>query len=121
MNMKVQTAIRKLAIALGFVLLAACGRPSACFDSAAAGCRGGRSRTRADPDAADSARNAPAGMLVLRRCGWVRDTVNAHLNPLEAVWNFRAAWNVAALNCLDARYQPILDATRCCLPSTRSG
>ncbi|OJW73892.1 MAG: hypothetical protein BGO57_02485 [Sphingomonadales bacterium 63-6] len=39
----------------------------------------------------------------------VRQTVNAHLDPLETVWNFRSALNVAALNCLDARYQPILD------------
>jgi hypothetical protein len=39
----------------------------------------------------------------------VRDTVIARMNPLEAVWNFRAAWNVAALNCLDARYQEVLD------------
>jgi hypothetical protein len=45
----------------------------------------------------------------------VRDTVNAHLNPIEAVWNFRSAWNVAALNCLDARYQPILDGYKAML------
>jgi hypothetical protein len=39
----------------------------------------------------------------------VRETVIARMNPLEAVWNFRAAWNVAALNCVDARYQEVLD------------
>ncbi|WEK48021.1 MAG: hypothetical protein P0Y56_06915 [Candidatus Andeanibacterium colombiense] len=39
----------------------------------------------------------------------VRNTVNARLNPTEMVWNLRSGWNVAALNCLDARYQPILD------------
>ncbi|MCB5426298.1 hypothetical protein H0274_13600 [Altererythrobacter sp. CC-YST694] len=39
----------------------------------------------------------------------VRQTVNAHLDPLETVWNFRSALNVAALNCLDPQYQPILD------------
>lgn len=39
----------------------------------------------------------------------VRMTVISHMNPLEAVWNFRAAWNVAALNCQDARYQEVLD------------
>jgi len=39
----------------------------------------------------------------------LRDTVIEHVNDLEAVWNFRSAWNVAALNCQDARYQPVLD------------
>ena len=39
----------------------------------------------------------------------VRETVISHMGTLEAVWNFRAGLNVAALNCLDARYQPILD------------
>jgi hypothetical protein len=39
----------------------------------------------------------------------VRQTVIARMNPAEAVWNFRAAWNVAALNCVDARYQEVLD------------
>lgn len=45
----------------------------------------------------------------------VRMTVNANLNPQEAVWNFRSGWNVAALNCLDARYQPILDGYKALL------
>ena len=45
----------------------------------------------------------------------VRNTVNAHLNPLEAVWNLRSGWNVAALNCLDPRYQPILDGYKALL------
>lgn len=29
----------------------------------------------------------------------VRMTVNANLDPVEALWNFRSGWNVAALNC----------------------
>jgi hypothetical protein len=29
----------------------------------------------------------------------VRRTVNAHLTPNQALWNFRSAYNVAALNC----------------------
>ncbi|MBO9499283.1 MAG: hypothetical protein J7496_03770 [Novosphingobium sp.] len=45
----------------------------------------------------------------------IRNTVNARLNPTEAVWNFRSGWNVAALNCLDARYQPILDGYKAML------
>jgi hypothetical protein len=36
-------------------------------------------------------------------------TVNTNLTDDQLVWNMRSAWNVAALNCLDARYQPILD------------
>jgi hypothetical protein len=39
----------------------------------------------------------------------VRQTVNTGLNPDEALWHFRSGWNVAALNCLDAEHQPILD------------
>ncbi len=30
----------------------------------------------------------------------VRQTVNAHLTPNQTLWNFRSAYNVAALNCL---------------------
>ena len=45
----------------------------------------------------------------------IRNTVNARLNPLEAVWNFRSAWNVAALNCLGPHYQPILDGYKAML------
>ena len=40
----------------------------------------------------------------------MRETVNLGISDDEKVWHFRSAWNVAALNCLDARYQPILDA-----------
>ena len=39
----------------------------------------------------------------------VRQTINAGLNPEETLWHFRSGWNVAALNCLDAEHQPILD------------
>lgn len=37
-------------------------------------------------------------------------TVNANLNENETIWHFRSAWNVAALNCLGATYQPVLEA-----------
>lgn len=39
-----------------------------------------------------------------------RFTVNSALSDDERVWHFRSAWNVAALNCTAARYQPILTA-----------
>ncbi len=47
----------------------------------------------------------------------IRETVNARLDPLEAVWNFRSGWNVAALNCQEAKYQPIVDGYRLFLES----
>lgn len=39
-----------------------------------------------------------------------RQTVNRGLSGDETVWHFRSAWNVAALNCVAAQYQPILTA-----------
>ncbi|MEP1420348.1 MAG: hypothetical protein ABJK59_01095 [Erythrobacter sp.] len=39
-----------------------------------------------------------------------RITVNAGRSHDETVWHFRSAWNVAALNCTAAQYQPILTA-----------
>jgi hypothetical protein len=38
-----------------------------------------------------------------------RQTVNSNLNEDETLWHLRSAWNVAALNCLEPEYQPILD------------
>jgi len=39
----------------------------------------------------------------------VRHTVNYGISTSQAVWNFRSAYNVAALNCVEAQYAPILD------------
>lgn len=39
-----------------------------------------------------------------------RQTINLGLSDDEKVWHFRSAWNVAALNCTSAQYQPVLDA-----------
>lgn len=39
----------------------------------------------------------------------VRQTVNAYITPAQTTWNIRSAFNVAALNCMDPRYGPILD------------
>ncbi len=38
----------------------------------------------------------------------VRQTINAGNTPVQTTWNFRAAYNVAALNCRDPRYDPIV-------------
>lgn len=40
----------------------------------------------------------------------VRQTINVGLSPNQAVWNVRAAFNVAALDCLDPKYAEILPA-----------
>jgi hypothetical protein len=39
----------------------------------------------------------------------IRQTINTGLDEDETLWHFRSGWNVAALNCLDAEHQPILD------------
>ena len=38
-----------------------------------------------------------------------RVTPNSGISTAQAVWNLRSAYNVAALNCVEAEYQPILD------------
>lgn len=37
-----------------------------------------------------------------------RTTVNSNLSTAQIVWNLRSAFNVAALNCLDPEFAPIL-------------
>ncbi|WP_051010007.1 hypothetical protein [Novosphingobium pentaromativorans] len=39
----------------------------------------------------------------------VRHTVNSGISTPQAVWNLRSAYNVAALNCVEAQYLPILE------------
>lgn len=38
-----------------------------------------------------------------------RHTVNTGISTAQAVWNLRSAYNVAALNCIEVQYTPILD------------
>ena len=38
-----------------------------------------------------------------------RMTLNKNLTAEQILWHVRSGWNVAALNCRDAQYQPILD------------
>lgn len=38
-----------------------------------------------------------------------RQTVNSGISTPQAVWNLRSAYNVAALNCIEPQYAPILD------------
>lgn len=39
----------------------------------------------------------------------VRQTVNAGISPTQTTWNLRSAFNVAALNCMQAEHTQILD------------
>ena len=38
-----------------------------------------------------------------------RQTVNSFITPMQATWNVRSAFNVAALNCLAPRHAPLLE------------
>lgn len=42
----------------------------------------------------------------------VRMTVNAHLTPVQRTWNFRSAYNVAALNCQKPQHAGIVAGYR---------
>lgn len=48
--------------------------------------------------------------IPLKDASGQRITANTGLSDDETVWHFRSAWNVAALNCTAAQYQPILTA-----------
>lgn len=47
----------------------------------------------------------------------VRKTVNYRLSPAQTTWNLRSAFNVAALNCLGPKYEPIVVSYRTFLKS----
>jgi hypothetical protein len=47
----------------------------------------------------------------------VRQTINAKNTPVQTTWNFRAAYNVAALNCRDVKYDPVLTGYKAFLKS----
>jgi hypothetical protein len=53
---------------------------------------------------------APAGMHIppINAAG-VRQTVNVGIGPDQLLWNFRSAYNVAALDCVSAQHAAILD------------
>ena len=50
--------------------------------------------------------------IPLRDAFGVRQTINYRLTPAQTTWNLRSAFNVAALNCLDPKYEPIVIAYR---------
>lgn len=65
---------------------------------------------------------APANMVIpaLGPDG-VRNTVNAHLSANQALWNFRSAYNVAALNCLRPEHGEIVVGYRAFLKKHAKG
>jgi hypothetical protein len=106
--------IRKLAVGAGLALLASCGPPPPPPAPPPLPPPAPEPEPEPEPIVIPSRPRAPGGAtttMAIPQVGadGIRMTVNAHLNPLEAVWNFRSGWNVAALNCLEPRYQPILD------------
>ncbi len=65
---------------------------------------------------------APAGLAVPRiGADGVRQTVNANITPTQATWNFRSAYNVAALNCLKPQHADILIGYRAFLKTHARG
>lgn len=65
---------------------------------------------------------APAAMTIppLGPDG-VRNTVNAHLSATQTLWNFRSAYNVAALNCLRPEHGEIVVGYRAFLKKHAKG
>jgi hypothetical protein len=51
----------------------------------------------------------------------VRHTVNFGLTPAQTTWNLRSALNVAALNCLELEYDPILQGYKALLKNQARG
>lgn len=106
-------AVRRLAAVAVLGLLAACG-PKEPVASAPVGppkvvvvkAEPIPLRPRAPGDA------APSFIIPGIGADGTRLTVNHGLSSLESVWNYRSGMNVAALNCMDARYQPILENYR---------
>lgn len=65
---------------------------------------------------------APRGLEVPRiGADGVRQTVNHNLIPAQATWNFRSAYNVAALNCLKPQHADILIGYRAFLKAHARG
>ncbi|GGD98249.1 hypothetical protein GCM10011515_17570 [Tsuneonella deserti] len=51
----------------------------------------------------------------------LRHTVNFGLTPAQTTWNLRSALNVAALNCLELEYDPILQGYKSLLKDQARG
>jgi len=105
MSSNMPLSVRKVAVVAGLSALAACATPAPPPPPPPP--------PPVKPIAIPSRPLPPGGaarslVIPAKDASGVRLTVNAHISPLEAVWNFRSGWNVAALNCLEPKYRPIL-------------
>ncbi|MDD3799448.1 MAG: hypothetical protein PHE36_09765 [Novosphingobium sp.] len=96
------TKARNIATAGGFAVLAACAAPPPPPPPPPA------------PVAIPSRPQPPSGAaanMAIPPVGpdGMRQTVNAHISEAQRVWNFRSAYNVAALNCLQPKHAGILE------------
>ncbi|WP_309622730.1 hypothetical protein [Novosphingobium sp.] len=64
---------------------------------------------------------APTTLVPPLGANGVRQTVNAGITPNQTVWNFRSAFNVAALNCLRPEHAEILVGYKLFLKNHRTG
>lgn len=104
--MKFHQAIRQArsyVVAAGVAFLAACASPPAPPPPVA--------QPKPVPMRPMPPSGAHDGMIIpAKGSDGVRLTVNAHVSPAQAIWNFRSAYNVAALNCDEPEYAPVVDA-----------
>ncbi len=65
----------------------------------------------------------PSGTLIIppKDASGVRQTVNLGASPMQKSWNFRSAYNVAALNCNDPKYAAIVPNYRAFLRTHARG
>ena len=59
--------------------------------------------------------------IPLLNAAGLRQTVNAGITPNQTVWNFRSAYNVAALNCMKPEHAEILVGYKAFLKTHRLG
>ncbi|MEQ1499696.1 MAG: hypothetical protein ABL914_13650 [Novosphingobium sp.] len=64
---------------------------------------------------------APTATIPTINAAGVRQTVNAGISANQTVWNFRSAFNVAALNCLKPEHAEILVGYKLFLKTHRLG
>lgn len=64
---------------------------------------------------------APTTFIPPLGANGVRQTVNAGITPNQTVWNFRSAYNVAALSCQKPEHADILDGYKLFLKAHKTG
>lgn len=64
---------------------------------------------------------APSATIPAINAAGQRQTINAGITPNQTVWNFRSAYNVAALNCMKPAHADILVGYKAFLKTHRLG